>query len=89
MAMKPRSVLGTFAVSTVCTSAGIVVGMWMEANSRPPNIDAPCADAPLSCAKRAAESKCGGAGKYRLVGKEVVDGQRERFTFVCVTGETI
>lgn len=84
--MKPlaRSVLGTFAISLSCTSIGIVVGMWMEANSRPSNVEAPCADSPLACAKRTAANRCGGPGRYRLL-----DEHKSKFTFICVTAETI
>lgn len=93
--MKPplRSILITFISSAVCTGVGVVAGIWMaqdarEPNFREPNFETPCADAPLACAKRTAENRCGGPGKYRLVGKEIA-GQRARFTFVCVSGEAI
>lgn len=83
-----KSVLGTFVLSLACTSAGIIVGMWMEASSRPPNIEAKCADSPLACARRTAENRCGGPGKYRLLDEKGA-GYQSKFTFVCVTAETI
>lgn len=88
--MKPlvRSVLGTFAISLSCTSTGIIVGMWMERDSRAPNIEAPCADLPLACAKRAAANRCGGQGRYRLLNEQAT-GHPSKFVFICVAAETI
>lgn len=87
--MKPRlrSILSTFASSAICTGVGIVVGAWVAA-PHVPNIDAPCADTPLACAKRTAENRCGGPGTYQLVGADKA-GKPPRFLFVCVSGETV
>lgn len=87
--MKPRlrSILGTFVSSAICTGVGIVAG-WMAHDSRVPNIETPCADSPLACAKRTAENRCGGPGTYQLVSAAKSD-KPPKFVFVCVSAETV
>lgn len=84
--MKPklRSILVTFVSSAICTGAGIVVGVWIDAPE--PLTEIKCSDA--GCIKRIAESTCGGPETYQLVNTEVA-GERKLFTFVCVGAETV
>jgi hypothetical protein len=87
--MKPRlrSILSTFVSSAICTGVGIAVGAWI-ATPRVSNIDAPCADTPLACAKRTAENRCGGPGTYQLVGADK-SSKLPKFVFVCVDTEPV
>lgn len=83
-----RSLWSTAIIAAICTGVGMFAGVRLLGPSEPPMINAPCADAPMACAKRAAESRCGGPGTYQLLGKEAA-GERMNFTFVCVATESI